>query len=122
MGLGKSHWIHRHATSQPHKSEGESNIEIEGEQESESEVGVDTEERGREEEAGLESALHNDCEVLLRSDLTDAQKLELALNFSQYNPSPTSKFPTTVEYGKKRSFQYRYLTCIHGLVNLSQFI
>lgn len=93
-------------------SESEGDREIEAEQERGLDVGGDTEDRGRVEERT--EALHSDCEVLLRGDLTDAQKLELALNFSQYNPSSTFSFPTTIEYGKKRSFQFRYR--IHGLV------
>ena len=53
--------------------------------------------------------LSHDCEELLRDDLTSSQKLDLVLHFSEYNPSSTFKFPTTMAYSKHRSFQYRYL-------------
>ena len=81
-------------------------VSSESEQERELEERINTEERGRVEGR---TGLSSDCEVLLRSDLTDEEKLEIALNFSQYNPSSTFSFPTTLEYSKKRSFQYRYL-------------
>ena len=59
--------------------------------------------------------LSRDYEVLLRNDLTDSQKLDLVQHFSNYNPSLSFKFPTTLAYGKHRSFQYRYLECYKWL-------
>ena len=50
-----------------------------------------------------------DVGVLLQSELSDELKLDIALNFSAYNPSATHNFPLKMEYGKSRSFQYHYL-------------
>ena len=47
-----------------------------------------------------------DCGILLQADLSVEQKLEIVLNFSKYNPSPTYNFPTKIEYGKNRAFQH----------------
>ena len=53
--------------------------------------------------------LPRDCEVLLYKNLSDTQKLEITLNFSTFSPNSDYAFPSTVEYGKKRSFQPHYL-------------
>ena len=50
-----------------------------------------------------------DCQLLLQPRLSDDQKLDVILNFAQYNPAATYHFPSKVEYGKTRSFQYHYL-------------
>ena len=55
------------------------------------------------------AALPRDCEILLRRDLSEAQKLELILNFPTFSPPSSYQFPTRIEYGKKRSFQHHYL-------------
>ena len=47
-----------------------------------------------------------DCEILLKSDLSAEQKLDIILSFSKYNPAATYKSPTKVEYGKNCSFQH----------------
>ena len=52
--------------------------------------------------------LSRDCEVLLWNGLTDNQKLDLVLHFSNHNPSSSFKFPTTIAYGKHGSFQYLF--------------
>ena len=41
--------------------------------------------------------------------LSDDQKLDIILNFAQYNPVATYQFPSKVEYGKNCSFQHHYL-------------
>ena len=53
--------------------------------------------------------LPKDCVVLLHNNLSEAQKLEIILHFSTFSPPSSYQFPTTVEYGKKRSFQHHYL-------------
>ena len=53
--------------------------------------------------------LTRDCKVLLQQDLSEAQKLNIVLNFAKFSPPPTYQFPTRMEYGKKRSFQPHYL-------------
>jgi len=53
--------------------------------------------------------LPRDCETLLRKDLSDANKLEILLYFSSFNPPSSYQFPTKVEFGKNRSFQHKYL-------------
>jgi len=50
-----------------------------------------------------------DIGVLLQSDLSDELKLDVALNFSSYNPGTNHPFPSKIEYGKKHYFQYHYL-------------
>ena len=87
------------------EAEGERGVGARGER------GVEAEgERGAgRETTGLGTAFTTDCEVLLQRDLTEAQKLELVLNFSKYSPCSTFVFPMTVEYGKKWSFQDCYL-------------
>ena len=51
-----------------------------------------------------------DCQVLLQpAGLSDDQKLDIVLNFAQYNPAPMYHFPNKVEYGKNHSFQHHYL-------------
>ena len=50
-----------------------------------------------------------DCQLLLQPGLSDDKKLDIILNFAQYNPAATYHFPSKVEYGKNRSFQYHYL-------------
>ena len=61
--------------------------------------------------------LNRDCQVLalLRPDSPAEQKLEIILNFGKFNPPSTYKFPTKLEYGKNRAFQYRYLQTYHWL-------
>ena len=50
-----------------------------------------------------------DSNILLQNDLTEEQKLNVILNFAQYNPPSTYSYPTKSEYGKCRSFQHPYL-------------
>lgn len=50
-----------------------------------------------------------DCNILLQNGLTEEQKLNVILNFTQYNPPSTYSYPTKSEYGKCRSFQHHYL-------------
>ena len=50
-----------------------------------------------------------DCNILLQNNLTEEQKLNVVLNFAQYNPPSTYSYPTKSEYGKCRSFQHHYL-------------
>ena len=50
--------------------------------------------------------LSRDCDGILRNDLTDHQKLNLVLHFSNYNSFSTFKFPTTILCSKHRSFEY----------------
>ena len=75
---------------------GERGVEAEGERGvvARGERGVEAEgERGAgRETTGLGTAFTTDCEVLLQRDLTEAQKLELVLNFSKYNPCSTFVF------------------------------
>ena len=56
-----------------------------------------------------------DCDILLQADLSVEQKLEITLNFSEYNPSATYTFPTKIEYRKNRAFHHRYLQRFHWL-------
>ena len=50
-----------------------------------------------------------DCNILLQSNLTEEDKLNVILNFAQYNPPSTYSYPTKSEYDKCRSFQHHYL-------------
>lgn len=47
--------------------------------------------------------------MLLKRDLSEAQKLELILDFSSFSPPSSFQFPTKVECGKKCSFPHHYL-------------
>ena len=59
--------------------------------------------------------LNRDCQILalLRPDSPAEQKLDIILNFTKFNPLPTYKFPTKLEYGKNHAFQYHYLLSYH---------
>ena len=59
--------------------------------------------------AQTSTCLPRDCKVLLHKDLSQTQKLQIILNFTNFNPTPTHQFPTKTEYGKQCSFQKHYL-------------
>ena len=50
-----------------------------------------------------------DCNIFLQNNMTEEQKLNVILNFAQYNPPSTYSYPIKSEYGKCRSFQHHYL-------------
>ena len=45
-----------------------------------------------------------DCQLLLQPGLSDDQKLDIILNFAQYNPAATYHFPSKVCRIWKESF------------------
>ena len=54
--------------------------------------------------------LKGDCHILtqLHSDSSEEQKLDIIIKLEKFNPPSTYKFPTKLEYGKKRAFQHQY--------------
>ena len=51
----------------------------------------------------------SDSKILLKSNLSNADKLEIISNFDSLKSQPSFQFPTKIEYQKHQAFQPQYL-------------